>query len=53
MNANVHEFKVIAYCNMTGSFLGAFESMEQLREVWPSVEITRIDEDNGCTIVYC
>lgn len=47
------EWKVIAYCNMTGRFEGAFESMEQLRQVWPSAEITCIEECDGYIKVYC
>ena len=47
------EWKVIAYDSMTGEFEAAFESMEQLRKVWPGAEIVCIEECDGYIKVYC
>lgn len=47
------EFKVIAYCSMTGKFEGAFESMDQLRKVWPSAEIVSVEDCGDYIKVYC
>lgn len=52
-NTKVTEFKVFAYDSMTGKFEAAFESMEQLRQVWPSAEIVNTVECDGYTKVYC
>lgn len=47
------EWKVLAYDSMTGRFEAAFESMEQLRQVWPSAEIVSTEECDGYVKVYC
>lgn len=57
INATNHpmeaKFTVFAHCSMTGKFEGAFESMEDLRKVWPGAEIVCTEEHDGYTVVYC
>lgn len=45
--------QVIAKCSHTEKFERSFTSMEELRKVWPSVEIVCTEEHNGYTVVYC
>lgn len=49
----VTNWKVMAYCSMTGEFEGAFESMEELRKVWPSAEIVCTEDCGDYIKVYC
>ena len=51
-NRKAAEWKVLAYCSHTGEFEAAFESMEQLRKVWPGAEIVCTEECDGYTKVY-
>ena len=47
------KWKVIAFCSMTGRFEGAFESMEELRKVWPGAEIVSTEDCGDYIKVYC
>lgn len=52
--ATVQPLTVFARDSMTGEFLGAFESMADLRKAWPGAEIVSTEEqDDGTTLVYC
>lgn len=50
----VHPLNVFARDSMTGEFLAAFESMDDLRKTWPGAEIVSTEEqDDGTILVYC
>lgn len=44
---------IVARDSDTGEYLRKFNSMDELREVWPSAEITCIEENHNHIVVYC
>ena len=45
--------RVIAWDGDTGDYLRHFDSMEELRELWPSAEIVSKEEYDTYIVVYC
>lgn len=45
--------KIIAMDNYTGEYEGEFSGMEEFRSVYPSAEITLVEETDSAIIIYC
>ena len=44
---------IVARDSDTGEYLRKFNSIEELREIWPSAEIVSVEENHNHIVVYC
>ena len=45
--------QIDAYDNYTEEYLRTFENYDEFRRIYPSAEITSVEEKDGKYLVYC